>query len=638
MIQTVPSDHDLYLFHQGSLHHSYRLLGAHVIREAGQDAVRFAVWAPNARDVRVVGDFNGWCGEHHRMQKASAGGIWHLSIPGLPEGTVYKYEIHTLYGEVLLKADPYAFRSELRPRTASVVTSLDGYCWNDSAWLRARNRNTPYNRPLLIYETHLGSWKIKPDGQFYTYEELSIELVDYAVEMGYTHIELLPLSEHPLDLSWGYQITGYFSATSRYGTPHQLMSFIDQCHQKGIGVIMDWVPSHFCKDAHGLRRFDGYPLYEYADERKAEKPEWGTLSFDYGRPEVISFLISNALFWMDVYHIDGLRVDAVASMLYLNFGKPESMWTRNGNGGYENLDAIAFLRKLNETVFHYYPHALMMAEDSSDWPLVCGPTDKGGLGFNYKWNMGWMNDMLEYMELDPIYRKHHHQLLTFSYMYAWSENYVLPLSHDEVVHGKKSLLDKMPGDYWQKFASLRLLYGYMFAHPGKKLLFMGGEFGQFAEWKHFEGDQQDWHLLGYDMHRNMQGYVRELNHFYQSQKALWQRDHDPYGFEWIDPHDTSQSIVTFIRRGKKKKDELVIVCNFTPMVYGDYRIGVPKSGNYKEVFTSDDVRFGGSGVQNAGLLPSEKVPWHDRERSIRVRIPPLAVAIFQRTSERGTSR
>ena len=475
----------------------------------------------------------------------------------------YKYAIKTLNDEIF-KADPYAFQSELRPNTASITPPLHTYDWQDDAWQKNIKDYDPYSSPISIYEVHLGSWKKKENGEFLDFKELAEELIPYVKESGFTHIELMPLLEHPFDLSWGYQITGYYSVTSRYGKPHDFKFFVDECHKQNISVIMDWVPGHFCKDEHGLRQFDGEPLYEYKDPLKSEKHGWGTLAFDFGRPEVQSFLISNALFWMKEYHIDGLRVDAVASMIFLNFDRQDGEENiYNTFGGEENLEALSFIRKLNEVVFRENPAFLMMAEDSSDFPLVTSPTYVGGLGFNYKWDMGWMNDTLDYMEKDPVHRKWHHNLLTFSYMYRFTENFLLPLSHDEVVHGKKSLLDKMPGDQWQQFAQLRLLYGYMFTHPGKKLLFMGGELGQYAEWK--DKEQVDWHLLNYPLHNQMYQYVKELNHFYLHQPELYEADHDSHTFEWIDPHNIDQSVIAFIRRSKDAKDELIIVCNFTPV-------------------------------------------------------------------------
>jgi 1,4-alpha-glucan branching enzyme len=628
MINWLPSAEDVYLFSEGSLYRSYRTFGAHVMEWEGTVGVRFTVWAPHAASVRVLGDFNGWDSRRHPMMRLPSSGVWTIFIPEAREGDYYKYEIVTSDGRVILKADPYAFFSELRPGTASRVCSLDGYKWQDHEWQRYKQSASSYNNPMNIYEVHLGTWKKKGGDELYTYRELAHELVDYVAERGYTHIELMPLAEHPFDRSWGYQATGYYSATSRYGHPHDLMYLVDRCHQKGIGVIMDWVPGHFCKDDHGLRQFDGQPLYEYEDPRKAEKPEWGTLTFDFGKPEVVSFLISNAVFWMDMYHMDGIRVDAVASMLYLNFGKPREMWLRNDQGGEDNPEAIAFLRKLNRTIFSYFPHALMMAEDSTDWPLVTAPIHEGGLGFNYKWNMGWMNDMLRYMQLDPIYRKWHHNLITFSIMYAFSENYVLPFSHDEVVHGKRSLLNKMPGDYWQKFANLRVLYAYMAAHPGKKLLFMGGEFGQFDEWKDLE--DLDWFLLEYELHGKMFTFTRELNRVYLQQPALWQLDHRHEGFQWIDANNNEQSIAVFIRRSRNPVDELIVICNFTPVTYNGFRIGVPQPGEYTEVLNSDLEAYGGSGVRNAGKLVSEALEWHGRPYSLKLAVPPLAAVYLKR--------
>lgn len=560
------------------------------------------------------------------MEMEGRSGIWSLFVPNLKQGERYKYEVQTKKGKKLLKSDPFAFYSEHKPATASRVYDLEGYEWNDKAWQSAKKKNSSYNRPSNIYEVHLGTWKRKEDNSYSTYRDMAHELVDYVAEMGYTHIELLPLAEHPFDLSWGYQITGYYSVTSRFGEPKDFMYFVDCCHQKGIGVIMDWVPGHFCKDDHGLRQFDGEPVYEYEDPRKAEKHQWGTLAFDYGKPEVQSFLISNALFWMDKFHIDGIRVDAVASMLDLNFGRDHDK-IFNLFGEEVNLEAVDFLKKLNKTVFHYFPNALMMAEDSSDWPLVTGPVHDGGLGFNYKWNMGWMNDMLEYMEMDPIYRSHHHKLLTFSFMYTFSENYVLPFSHDEVVHGKKSMLNKMPGDYWQKFASLRALYGYQMGHPGKKLLFMGGEFGQFIEWK--DEESLDWCLLQYDMHQNMQRYVKELNRLYSQEAALWELDHHPDGFHFVNPHDSSQSCVAFFRQGSKSKDWILIVSNFTPVVHPDYRIGVPEPGVYTEVFNSDKAEYGGSNQYNGLPLKAEEYEWHGMPYSVRMIVPPLATVFIK---------
>ncbi len=623
----MPGSYDLYLFHEGSLFRSYRVFGAHRQEQDGVRGVRFTVWAPRAVKVGVAGTFNGWQGHLHPLKQVENSGVWSVFVPGAGEGDLYKYEIHSPRGDIFLKSDPYAFFSEMRPGTASRVCFLEGYQWNDDLWEREKKNRTVYNEPLLIYEVHLGSWKRREDGSFSTYRDLAKELVDYALEMGYTHLEILPLAEHPLDASWGYQATGYFSVTSRFGTPRDFMYFVDLCHQKGLGVILDWVPGHFCKDAHGLRQFDGYPLYEYEDSRKSESAEWDTLQFDLGKPEINSFLISNALFWMDLYHVDGLRVDAVAGMLYLDYGKRGGEWLPNQYGGRENIEAISFLRKLNEQVFKWYPAALMIAEESTQWPLVSSPVYLGGLGFNFKWNMGWMNDILQYMQIEPVHRKWHHDLLTFSFWYTYAENFVLPLSHDEVVHGKKALLDKMPGDYRQKFANLRLLFGYMMVHPGKKLLFMGGELGQFAEWK--EWGSLDWNLLQFDLHRRMQKYVRELNFFYQKENSFWELDFDPEGFEWIDAHNYNQSIISFLRRGKERGRACIILCNFTPVVYHGYRIGVPYPGEYREIFNSDLTFYGGSGQKNDACLKASEDEWHNRPFSLEITVPPLAIIILE---------
>lgn len=622
-MKTSPlSDHDLYLFHEGSNFRSYQMLGAQLTKYRGKPGVRFAVWAPNAAEVRVVGSFNDWQGEQHAMRRVRKSGVWSLFVAGVEPGDVYKYEIITPDGHCFLKADPYAFRAELRPQTASVVEDLNDYQWQDDAWQAQKKQQPAYQQPVLIYEVHLGSWRRSPDGEFLSYRQLAEELSDYAAEMGYTHIEIMPPVEHPFDGSWGYQATGYFAVTSRYGSSADFMYFIDCCHAKGLGVIVDWAPSHFCKDDQGLRQFDGTPLYEYGDPQRGENADWGTANFDLGRPEVKSFLISNAVFWFDVYHIDGLRVDAVANILYLDYGKRENQWVPNRFGGNDNLEGVEFLRRLNQTVFEYYPEVMMIAEESTAWPMVSWPTDIGGLGFNFKWNMGWMNDMLRYMATDPIHRKWQHNLVTFSFMYAFSENFILPLSHDEVVHGKKSLIDKMPGDYWQKFANLRAFYAYWMAHPGKKLLFMGSEFGQFIEWK-FD-DSLDWHLLDYPMHRKMQDFSRNLNQFYQQEKAFWQIDFAWQGFEWIDCQDYNQSIISFMRKGKDDEAVIIAVCNFTPTVRENYRIGVSSAGVYQEVFNSDSGAFGGSGVVNAQPLHAEAISWHSRDYSISLRLPPLA--------------
>ncbi|NNU92932.1 1,4-alpha-glucan branching enzyme [Geobacillus sp. NFOSA3] len=623
MISVSPTDLEIYLFHEGSLYKSYELFGAHVIKKNGMVGTRFCVWAPHAREVRLVGSFNEWNGTNFNLMKVSDQGVWMIFIPENLEGHLYKYEIKTSDGNVLLKSDPYAFYSELRPHTASIVYNIKGYQWNDQAWRRKKRRKRIYEQPLFIYELHFGSWKKKEDGSFYTYQEMADELIPYVLEHGFTHIELLPLVEHPLDRSWGYQGTGYYSATSRYGTPHDLMHFIDRCHQAGIGVILDWVPGHFCKDAHGLYMFDGAPTYEYANMQDRENYVWGTANFDLGRPEVRSFLISNALFWMEYFHVDGFRVDAVANMLY---------WP-NSDVLHKNPYAVQFLQKLNETVFAYDPSILMIAEDSTDWPHVTAPTYDGGLGFNYKWNMGWMNDILTYMETAPEQRKYVHNKVTFSLLYAYSENFILPFSHDEVVHGKKSLLNKMPGTYEEKFAQLRLLYGYLLTHPGKKLLFMGGEFAQFDEWKDLE--QLDWVLFNFDLHRNMNIYVKQLLKCYKRHKPLYELDHSPDGFEWIDVHNAEQRIFSFVRRGKKENDLLVIVCNFTNKVYHDYKVGVPLFAAYREIINSDAVEFGGWGNINAKPIAAVKEPFHGKPYHIRMTIPPFGISILRPVKKRG---
>ncbi|UOQ86190.1 1,4-alpha-glucan branching protein GlgB [Gracilibacillus salinarum] len=620
---------DIYLFHQGTHYQSYQFLGCHLMQEDNQAGLRFTVWAPHAVQVNVAGDFNHWTGSGYSLEKISTNGLWSGFFTDIPNNISYKYMITPQHGTPFLKADPYAVQSELRPRTASVIPSFDIYTWNDQKWESNKQVNTPYPAAMLIYELHLGTWKTKEDGSYYHYNELASVLIPYIKKLGYTHIELLPVAEHPFDLSWGYQITGYYAPTSRYGTADQFKYFIDQCHQHDIGIILDWVPGHFCKDEHGLRLFDGEPLYEYRDASKAEKRSWGTLTFDFGRPEVQSFLISNAIYWLKEFHIDGLRIDAVASMFYLNFDRgDDEEQILNSFGGDQNLEAVAFIKKLNEIVFTYYPHALMMAEDSSDLPMISWPTSNGGYGFNFKWNMGWMNDVLTYMEYDPVYRKWHHHLLTFSMMYAYSENFVLPLSHDEVVHGKKSLLNKMPGDQWQQFANLRLLLGYMMVHPGKKLMFMGGEFGQYIEWR--DQEELDWLLLEYPLHHAHQHYVQKLNHFYLAQPALYQLDFDPAGFQWIDADNNEQSILLFIRKAKESEHNLIILCNFTPNVYYDYRIGVPFPGTYVEIFNSDAAPFGGSDQLNSAKYFSLPEQWHGHAQHIQVKVPPLAIAIFTR--------
>ena len=600
------------------------MLGAHFMEQNGKAGVRFSVWAPHAKAVSVVGDFNAWDTRTHTMQKISDGEIWTIFIEGLEEGEVYKYAIEPQWGGPhIMKADPYGFYAEKKPKTASRLYNMKKYKWNDAAWQERKKTHPSYSNPMLTYEVHLGSWRRTLDGGYLSYRELADQLVSYAKKMNYTHIEIMPLCEHPFDGSWGYQATGYYAVTSRYGEPDDFRYFIDTAHANGIAVIMDWVPGHFCKDEQGLRHFDGMTLYESDNEQRAENWEWGTTNFDYGRTEVQSFLISNAMFWFEEYHIDGLRIDAVANMLYLNYGRKEGEWQPNKYGDTGNLEAMDFIKKLNEAIFKFHPNALMIAEESTAWPLISKPVYMGGMGFNYKWNMGWMNDMLAYMSLDPIYRKWNQDKVTFSFMYAFSENFVLPLSHDEVVHGKCSLVSKMPGDYWQKFAGLRGFFGYWMAHPGKKLLFMGGEFAQFIEWNY--DDSLDWHLVeAYPMHTKMLEYSRALNKFYKENRPFWEVDFDWNGFEWIDCNDSENSIITFVRKSDNADDFIVVLCNFTPEVRQNYRIGVPKRGDYVEVFNSDAEEFGGSGVKNEGDLHTEDYGWHEREQSLVITVPPMA--------------
>ena len=626
-------EYELYLFHQGTNFHAYEMLGAHFVVQDGRKGVRFAVWAKNAKSVSVVGDFNGWDTRVHRMSRLDDGETWSIFIEGVKQGAIYKYAIEPQWGGPhILKADPYGFFAEKKPATASRVYDLENYQWSDGEYME--NKKSSYSRPMLIYEVHAGSWqrvhKNEGDGKegYLSYRELADKLIAYVKEMNYTHIEFMPLTEHPFDGSWGYQTTGYYAVTSRYGEPNDFRYLVETAHKNGIGIIMDWVPGHFCKDNQGLREFDGTKLYESDNPQLAENKGWGTINFDYGRTEVHSFLISNALFWFEEYHIDGLRIDGVANMLYLDFGREEGEWTPNRYGANGNLEAIEFLKNLNEAVFKYNPNALMIAEESTAWPLISKPVYMGGLGFNYKWNMGWMNDMLAYVSLDPIYRKWNHDKVTFSFMYAFSENFILPLSHDEVVHGKCSLIEKMPGDYWKKFAGLRTFFGYWMAHPGKKLLFMGGEFAQFIEWN--ENDSLDWHLVEqYEKHTQMQKYSAALNKFYCENKSFWQVDFDWNGFQWIDANDNENSVVSFIRRAKNSEDYVIAVCNFTPEVRESYRLGVPDKGAYVEVFNSDNEEFGGSGVKNVGEILSEDVSWHNREQSIEITIPPLATIYFK---------
>jgi len=625
----VLSDFDLHLIGEGSHYKKYEKLGARVIEVNGIKGIHFAVWAPNAKRVSVVGDFNNWDGRRYQMRVLGTSGVWEIFIPGLDDGEVYKFEIKSKSGEIFLKADPYAFYFEVRPKSASVVYDINRYRWDDSEWLKMRSEKNWLESPVSVYEAHLGSWMRMPEeeNRFLTYRELADKLIGYIKDMGYTHIELMPVTEHPLDASWGYQTIGYFAPTSRHGAPEDFMYFIDKCHQNNIGVILDWVPAHFPKDAHGPGYFDGTALYEHADPRKSEHKEWGTLIFNYGRNEVRNFLISSALFWLEKYHIDGLRVDAVASMIYLDYSKKEGEWVANVFGGRENLEAIDFLKRFNEIVHQHHPGILTIAEESTAWTGVSRPTYLGGLGFSLKWNMGWMHDILEYFSKDPVYRKHHHSNLTFSLLYAFTENFMLVLSHDEVVHGKSSMLGKMPGDMWQKFANLRLLYGFMYGHPGKKLLFMGSEFGQWDEWNH--DHSLDWHLLQYEPHQKLQGYIRDLNRLYRIEPPLYEVDFNYSGFEWIDFHDTEQSVISFIRKGKRADDFLVVVCNFTPVPRYNYRIGVPEAGLYKEILNSDSAEYWGSGIGNAEGILSEDVSWNGKPHSISITLPPLGMIVFK---------
>ncbi len=623
----VLSEYDLYLFNEGNNHRVYEKFGSNLIIHDGMEGVHFAVWAPEAKRVSVVGGFNNWDGRVHQMRILGASGVWEIFIPGLKEGDLYRFEIKTKNEDILLKSDPYAYYTEMRPANASVVYNVDKYTWQDNEWMEKRKQTNWLEKPMSTYEVHLGSWMRKEENKFLTYEELSDKLVQYVRDNGFTHVELMPVSEHPLDESWGYQVTGYFSANSRFGKPEGLMYLIDKFHQNDIGVIVDWVPGHFPKDEHSLGRFDGSALYEHEDPKQGEHRDWGTYIFNYGRNEVKNFLISNALFWMDKYHVDGFRVDAVASMLYLDYSRNDGEWIPNKYGGRENLEAIEFLKYFNSISHHYYPGILTIAEESTAFPGITVPAYLGGIGFSLKWNMGWMNDSLEYIEKDPIYRKYHQGNLSFSMVYAFSENFQLVLSHDEVVYGKKSMLDKMPGDMWQKFANLRLFYSYMFAHPGKKLMFMGGEFGQWQEWNCSQS--LDWHLLEYDSHAKMKDYVKNLNKIYGGNKALWEIDFKPAGFEWIDFHDADNSIMSFVRKSKNEDEIMVCVFNFTPSVHNDYRIGVPKPGYYEEILNSDSAEFGGSNVGNLGGVQSENIIAHGRTDSINISIPPLSGVYFK---------
>ncbi|HET6201080.1 MAG TPA: 1,4-alpha-glucan branching protein GlgB [Candidatus Acidoferrales bacterium] len=622
------TDLDLYLIGEGTHYQNYEKLGAHVREVAGVRGVHFGVWAPNAKRISVVGNFNSWDGRVNPMRSRDSTGVWEIFIPGLSQGDLYKFEIRSRFNDVLtLKADPYGFAGELRPKSSSVVVDIEGYSWQDSEWLDQRLRFDWQHAPISIYEVHFGSWRRVDGGRWLTYSEMADELIPYVKQMGYTHIELMPMMEHPFDASWGYQTIGYFAVTSRYGSPKDFMAFVDRCHQAGIGVLLDWTPGHFPRDAHGLSFFDGTHLYEHADPRRGAHPDWGTLIFNYGRNEVQNFLLSNALFWLDKYHIDGLRVDAVASMLYLDYSRRHDEWLPNQFGGRENLEAIAFLKRLNEVVHTRQPGTLMIAEESTSWPSVSRPTYAGGLGFDLKWNMGWMNDTLRYFALDPIHRKFHHGELTFSMLYAFNENFILPLSHDEVVHGKHSLIAKMPGDDMHKFANLRLLYGYFYAHPGKKLLFMGLEIAQWNEW--WENTSIDWHLLQYAPHQGIQRLVKDLNHLYAKEPALHEVEFEWQGFEWLEVHDADASVLAFLRRGRRPEDFLAVVCNFTPVSREDYRLGVPEPGFYREILNTDSAYYSGGDVGNIGGVRAEPIPWSGRPHSIKIKLPPLSVLYFK---------
>ncbi len=614
---------DVYLFHRGEHKRAYEFMGAHSI----PGGIIFRVWAPNARSVSIVGNFNSWNGRGHSMRKINDEGIWELEVEGLSEGEIYKYAIEDQNGTIVNKSDPYAFLSELRPDTASVVYPPKPYEWTDEKWIKKRDKLNHYENPMNIYEVHLGSWKRGADGGFLNYREMADDLAKYVKNMGYTHVEIMPVGEYPLDASWGYQGTGYYSVTRRYGRPEDLKYFVDILHSKNIGVILDWVPGHFCKDTHGLYRFDGTPTYEYSWNLLGENYDWGTANFDLGRNEVKSFLISNALYWMREFHIDGLRIDAVANMIYLDYGKNGHPELRNEYGGNENLVAVDFLRGVNKAVLEEFPGNYVFAEESTAWPMVTKPDYVGGLGFTYKWNMGWMNDTLDYMSKDSLYKKWHHENITFSFVYAYAENYTLPLSHDEVVHGKRSLIDKMPGSYEEKFPNLRCLYGYMMGTPGKKLLFMGGEFGQFAEWKFAEG--LDWHLLDYPKHKELKRYVRDLNRFYKREKSLWEKDIHGDGFQWIDCLNHEESIISFIRRGKAKDEFLIGVFNFTPVERRSYKVGVPRFAIYDEVFNSDLKIYGGNTEKHREDIHPIREEWNDMKQHILIDVPPLSAVYYK---------
>ena len=634
MTTEILGEDDLHLFNEGTHRKLYEKLGAHPISYQGREGTYFAVWAPNGRQVSVIGEFNGWRGNQHQLQMRGQSGIWEGFFPEVPKGTLYKYEIISgIDGQRLEKADPFGFFHETPPRTASIAWDLQ-YQWNDREWMAGRARRQDRGAPISTYEVHLGSWRRIPNEGYrsLTYRELADQLTPYVKEMGFTHVELMPVMEHPFYGSWGYQITGYFAPTSRFGTPQDFMYFVDTMHQNGIGVILDWVPSHFPNDAHGLGYFDGTHLFEHSDPRQGFHPDWNSLIFNYGRNEVRSFLLSNALFWLEKYHADGLRVDAVASMLYLDYSRKPDEWVPNKFGGRENLESISFLRRLNEDVYSVHPDVQTIAEESTAWPMVSRPTYLGGLGFGFKWDMGWMHDTLKYFSQDPIHRKYHHNNLTFRMIYAWTENFVLPLSHDEVVHGKGSLIGKMPSDAWQKFANLRLLFAYMYAQPGKKLVFMGGELAQWREWNH--DGSLDWHLLDHPAHAGVWNLIREVNRLYREHPALHELDADPAGFEWIDCCDNENSVVSFIRKGHREGDQLVAVFNFTPIPRLNYQIGLPFGGRWDEILNTDAGDYGGSGHGNMGGVDAVPIPFHGKPYSVMLTLPPFGAVYFTPGADR----
>jgi len=623
-------EQDLYLYGEGTHERAYEFLGAHLMELDGVKGCRFSVWAPNATRVSVVGDFNFWDGRRHMMRNLLPGGVWEIFIPGVGEHALYKYEIKSSSGDLLPhKADPVGFYAQVPPAQASIVVDTNAYQWSDDAWRSRRAASSSTAEPMSVYEVHLGSWRRIPEegNRYLTYRELAEKLIPYVKEMGFTHIQLMPISEFPFDGSWGYQPVGMYAPTSRFGTPDDFKYFVDQCHSNELAVLIDWVPGHFPTDAHGLGVFDGTPLYEHADSRQGFHPDWNTFIYNYGRKEVANFLMANAIFWFDKYHIDGLRVDAVASMLYLDYSREEGEWIPNVHGGRENLEAIDFIRLTNERVYKNFPNGMMIAEESTSWPGVSKPTNYGGLGFGYKWNMGWMNDSLEFMSKEPIHRQYHHHDMTFSLYYAFSENFILPLSHDEVVHGKGSILDRMPGDAWQKFANLRAYYGFMWGHPGKKLLFMGCEIAQGPEWDH--DNSLCWHQLDVPEHAGVQTLIRELNGIYASTEALYENDAEESGFEWIEADDSHNSIFAFARKSKSTGKSMFVLSNFTPVKRENYRLGVNQHGVYRELLSTDDAKFGGSGVTNPDALTSQNVPWHYREQSIVITVPPLATIFIE---------